>query len=334
MCQPSLFDSAATSKHSLLPLSEYRKIIISFSGGKDSTACVLRCLDLGVRPDQLELWHQDVDGREEPFMDWPVTPAYCRAFAAAFGLPLRFQWRVGGFVREMFREQTKTAPVRFERADGTIGEAGGEGPLVTRLLWPQVAGIRNGRWCTPKLKIDVAAVALNNDPAYAEGPLLFVTGERWDESTPRSKIPAAEPHRCHTSRRRVDHWHGACDLKEADVWELIRRHRVRVHPAYYLGWGRVSCLACIFGDYNQWASVRELVPALFDRIAGYEQRFGKTIKQRLSVVNQADRGEAFAMPVELRAKALSTDYTDPILLPDGEEWVLPPGAFRRCGGPT
>lgn len=52
----------------------YEKIIVAFSGGKDSLACVLRLLDLGVLPEQMELWHHDVDGREDPdyhLMDWP-----------------------------------------------------------------------------------------------------------------------------------------------------------------------------------------------------------------------------------------------------------------------
>lgn len=44
-------------------LDSYSRIIVAFSGGKDSVACVLHLLDLGMR-DQLELWHHDVDGRE------------------------------------------------------------------------------------------------------------------------------------------------------------------------------------------------------------------------------------------------------------------------------
>jgi tRNA(Ile)-lysidine synthase TilS/MesJ len=39
----------------VLPFKEYDLVIVSFSGGKDSLACVLRMLDLGVPISKLEL---------------------------------------------------------------------------------------------------------------------------------------------------------------------------------------------------------------------------------------------------------------------------------------
>src|SRR5262245_29094956 len=43
------------------------------------------------------------------------------------------------------------------------------------------------------------------------------------------------------------------------------------HPAYHLSWARVSCLACIFGQADQWVSVRPIAPDLFNGIAQYER---------------------------------------------------------------
>jgi len=78
-------------------LESYDHIIIMFSGGKDSIAMVLYLIYLGFAH-KLELWHHEVDGREGgTFMDWPATPAFCKAFAAAFNIPIYFSWRVGGF---------------------------------------------------------------------------------------------------------------------------------------------------------------------------------------------------------------------------------------------
>jgi 3'-phosphoadenosine 5'-phosphosulfate sulfotransferase (PAPS reductase)/FAD synthetase len=92
----------------LLPLEEYDKILISFSGGKDSLACTLLIFEEAARKGiplrKIELWHQDIDGGGIPFMDWPVTPSYVRAIGKALGLRVRFQWREGGFLREMLRE--------------------------------------------------------------------------------------------------------------------------------------------------------------------------------------------------------------------------------------
>lgn len=72
-------------------LHSYDKYIVSFSGGKDSTACFLYLLDNGIPLDKIELWHQDVDGREDTFFDWEVTPDYCRRFAEAFGVKIYYQ---------------------------------------------------------------------------------------------------------------------------------------------------------------------------------------------------------------------------------------------------
>lgn len=45
-----------------IDLSVYDRIVLSFSGGKDSIAMLLQLLDLGVERDRIELWHHDVDG--------------------------------------------------------------------------------------------------------------------------------------------------------------------------------------------------------------------------------------------------------------------------------
>ncbi len=45
-------------------LASYDHVIVAFSGGKDSLACLLHLLDLGVPRERIGLWHHDVDGRE------------------------------------------------------------------------------------------------------------------------------------------------------------------------------------------------------------------------------------------------------------------------------
>ena len=55
-------------------LYSYDKYIVSFSGGKDSTALLLFLLDNGVSKDKIELWHQEIDGRGRSLLDWEVTP--------------------------------------------------------------------------------------------------------------------------------------------------------------------------------------------------------------------------------------------------------------------
>jgi 3'-phosphoadenosine 5'-phosphosulfate sulfotransferase (PAPS reductase)/FAD synthetase len=315
----------------------YDYFLVSFSGGKDSIALALGLRKRGVPADRIVLMHQHVDGEPgvgQPFMDWPCTEGYCRAFSRATGMRLLFQWRHGGFHRELLKQNAMTAPVSFEYLEGGIGTAGGvRGKVSTRRLFPQVTADLSKRWCSPSLKIDVASVAISNEPAFKGKRILFLSGERRQESAARSKYAEMEQHRTHTKSRHVDHWRMVIDWSERQVWDIMREFRVLCHPAYRLGWGRVSCLACIFGQADQWASVRLIAPALFERIAEYERDFGRTIHRGRSVVDLANKGTPYpeCCNRELVALAMSRDYPANLTLTD--HWTLPPGAFKNCGGP-
>jgi 3'-phosphoadenosine 5'-phosphosulfate sulfotransferase (PAPS reductase)/FAD synthetase len=324
-----------------IDIRNYDKYIFAFSGGKDSVKAVLEALKRGVDPAKCELWHHEIDGREgSRLMDWPCTPAYCRAFADAFQIPLFYSWRVGGFEREMLREGDRTAPVVFEQPDGTLGMAGGEhGPEGTRLRFPQMSANLSVRWCSAALKIDVGAAALRNQDRFLGLRTLFISGERGEESACRANYKHSEPHRTDNrdgkrKARHVDHWRMIQHATEAEVWATIAEYCVNPHPAYWLGWGRVSCAGCIFGNPNQWASLRRVNPAQFDQLAEYEELFGVTIRRKGTIIEAAARGMPYAAITQERIDAaLSTEYHQPIILP-ASEWRLPPGAFGESNGPT
>ncbi len=252
-------------------LGSYDTIIIALSGGKDSLAMLLHLLELGVDPSKLELWHHDVDGREgSQLMDWKVTPSYCQALAQYFDIPIYFSWREGGFEDEMLRDEQPTNKTYFETPDG-LRCAGGKGKPGTRLKFPQVSADLSVRWCSAYLKIDVCTIAIRNQKRFTDKRTLVLTGERGEESTARSKYKVFEPDRAHSATRHVDHWRPILDWKETAVWKIIEQHRINPHPAYHLGWGRLSCAACIFGSPNQWATLRGVDPDKFETVAEYPQ---------------------------------------------------------------
>ena len=163
-------------------IQDYDRYIVSFSGGKDSTATFLYLLDHGIPREKIELWHQDIDGRERNFFDWEVTPDYCRRFAHAFGVKIYFQWKEGGFYREMMRENRLTAPNCYELPDGTIGRSGGtRGKPNTRLRFPQAAADLRTRWCSSYLKIDVCSAAIVNQSRFNNTRILILSGERGEK---------------------------------------------------------------------------------------------------------------------------------------------------------
>lgn len=321
-----------------LPIGEYQRVIVAFSGGKDSLACVQKLLEMGVPRDRLELWHHDVDGApgSRGLMDWPCTPGYVRAAAKALRIPVRFSWREGGIEREMLREGTPTAPITFEDGAGALVTVGGKGPLGTRLKFPALSANLAVRWCSSNAKIEVGRRIFTNDPRFEEGKYLFVTGERREESPARAKYAETELHHSSNSRRTIHQWRAVIDWKEEEVWAACRRSRIRPHPAYLLGWSRVSCALCIFGDKDQWASARELMPGRFGQVAAYERRFGFTIRKGIDVGTLADQGRSFLpQDRDLWRLAVGEEYPEELaLMGAGEEWKLPAGAYRRGGGPS
>lgn len=109
---------------------------------------------------------------------------------------------------------------------------------------------------------------------------------------------------------------------------------VRPHPAYGLGWSRLSCRGCIFGSPRQWATLRALYPETFAAIAALEARSGFTIQRSASVMGLADQGvpypAALAQP-ELAAVAGGTVWTRPVTQ---RPWTPPAGAFGEAAGPS
>ena len=104
-----------------IDISCYDVIIICLSGGKDSIACLLHLIDIGVDLSRVELWHHDVDGREgSTLMDWPFMADYNRKIASTFQIPLMFSWLQGGMEGEMLKENGYSRPQCIETPDGLI----------------------------------------------------------------------------------------------------------------------------------------------------------------------------------------------------------------------
>lgn len=131
----------------LLPLESYDLIAVLLSGGKDSIACYLKLLELGVPKEKLELWHHDIDGGH-PYrrMDWRCTQNYVQAFAEAEDVTLRCSWRVNGFFGELYRIGA-SEPIEWQDPETGIIRRCNARKSVSMLrriwkssLWPMVIG--------------------------------------------------------------------------------------------------------------------------------------------------------------------------------------------------
>lgn len=275
----------------LLPLEEYDLIVVLISGGKDSIATYFKLRELGVPKSKIEFWHHDIDGgNPERHMDWRCTQSYMKALADAEGIPLRLSWRKGGFFGELYRIG---ASKPIEWVDPETGEimSAKETPQQAacrkieesnvenkeellkeygcRMKFPAKSGNLMTRWCSPYLKIDVAATVLRNlEEVKENSKVLICSGERRGESTGRSKYNEMEIYfRANAEKklkRTVHQWRPVIDYSEKDVWEVMKRNKVNPHPCYRAGWNRCSCAGCIFSTPELFAGFKELYPQEFE----------------------------------------------------------------------
>jgi len=121
------------------------------------------------------------------------------------------------------------------------------------------------------------------------------------------------------------------------VWDKIKEHGINPHPAYRLGYNRLSCQHCIFADPDQVASNQELDPNAVEKLAEMEDKLGHTISatpkgEGVSIRDWAKQGVSFVTdsPDELKKLAMSTEFTEPIHV--GDDWEMPKGAMKKGQG--
>jgi len=325
-----------------IDVDDYDKFVVSISMGKDSLACLLHLFDLGVDRSKIELWHHDVDGNEgSTLMDWVFMRDYARKFAKAVDLPLYFSWLQGGLEGEMLKENSYSQPHKIETPDGlmVLPRDKRRGKPGTRLRFPQQSASLQTRWCSSAAKIDVCRRGLNNQPRFNGQRVLFISGERRQESPNRARYNQLGRHACDRRdgrlARHIDAWRPVLHWDEARVWELLEKYRVVPPVPYRLGWSRSSCMTCIFNSHRIWATIAVYFPERACGIADYEDRFGSTIsRKKLNVLELAAQSRPLEIDdLEALEQAMQTDYKLPVFLPESETWKMPPGAFgtEGCG---
>jgi len=118
-------------------------------------------------------------------------------------------------------------------------------------------------------------------------------GAIWNKWAVENAAPPTWAEALLPAGHRVDQWRPIHAWTASQVWAIIGRRRIRPHPAYCLGWGRLSCRCCIFGSADQWATLRAMFPDAFAVIAQRERASGETIYRRLTVDQLADLGSVY-----------------------------------------
>ncbi|HEX2868718.1 MAG TPA: phosphoadenosine phosphosulfate reductase family protein [Ignavibacteriales bacterium] len=315
----------------LLDFDKYDKIIISTSGGKDSLACILYFLDQGIDKSRMELWHQAVDGRHNSFRqfyDWKCTDGYVQKVARHLGLSLSYQWRAFGMYGEMTRENALTNDCYYEVDNNIIRLPTTKGKLSTRKKFPAKTADLKTRWCSAYLKIDVARKVISN--RFKEGKFLFVTGERREESPQRARYNEYELHPSNNKLRLVHSFRPVIDWKESKVWDIIEKYGIVPHPAYYLGFPRVSCMRCVFYSPNHWRTLQDVDPSSIHELSELEKEFSHTIDNKFPLLSLVQKGKTLLLPENRQyVKLALSEYDSEV---STNKWILPAGAFGSGGG--
>jgi 3'-phosphoadenosine 5'-phosphosulfate sulfotransferase (PAPS reductase)/FAD synthetase len=249
----------------MVALSDFDRIVINTSGGKDSQTMmrvVVEQAEAEGVTDRLVAVHADL-GRVE----WPGT-------------------------RELAEEQAEHYGLRFivcSRPQGDLLDH-----VAERGMWPSNAA----RYCTSDHKrgqVRKVLTSLVKEMGLGRpAKLLNCMGLRAQESSARAKkVPMRydRPASGQGTVREVWEWLPILDWTEAQVWDDIRTHDVAHHPAYDLGMPRLSCCFCVLSNRSALTLAAQHNPGLAKQYLAVEVKTGHRFTEALSmaeIVEAAD----------------------------------------------
>lgn len=248
---------AAIKNQPSLPAGDWTWIVISSSGGKDSSAAMLLTLEAakraGVSSDRLVVSHQDLGTSE-----WEGVTDLVRQQASQLGLRLEIS--------------------RYQNKDGK--ELSLLDYVRKRGKWPS----NKNRYCTSEFKRGPGGRVLTRLLRERQGNILNVLGFRADESPARAKREVFTLNKRFSRKAfQVYDWLPAHQMNVSDVWQTIRSGGLPHHKAYDLGMPRLSCVFCIFAGADALLLAGEHNPELLDAYCEIEEVTEHNFKADLSL---------------------------------------------------
>lgn len=247
-------------------------MVISMSGGKDSTATYLHLLETGVLDQVVSAGGQVRRVFADTGWELPETYAYLDDLAARFGPidrvatwvpgpgeapPSGYHTLVPQWTTPRGGEGGAMHADRWAMARVIEARLGRYSPLVRLMLEWRKVPLPARRWCTQdtKKKPIVAYLAGCEDP-------INVIGVRAEESAKRAKMPEVE----WSDEYDALVWRPIFAFTKADVIAIHTRHGIEPNPLYLQGQGagRVGCGPCV---YSTRADLRWLATEHAGRLA-------------------------------------------------------------------
>jgi 3'-phosphoadenosine 5'-phosphosulfate sulfotransferase (PAPS reductase)/FAD synthetase len=263
-----------TATATIIPdLRQYRWILISTSGGKDSEIAAAETVRMaklqGVPMDRLVTVHSDLGDEDE----WPGT-----------GTLAAEQSRLLGITRHEVVFRTVAGD------DGAKVQQSLIAHIEARGMWPDNAR----RYCTSDMKRGPILVLMTRlaREAREQGwagpvPILNVMGLRAEESPARNKLAAfGRDERVSTkTTRTVDTWLPVHSWTTTEIWAEIKRLGLPYHWVYDAGMPRLSCRFCVLASKTALIRAAQLDPEGAWKRAFLEDKMGHTFRQGLSMLD-------------------------------------------------
>lgn len=253
--------------------------ILSFSGGKDSTAIYLLAVKWGIpfRAVFADTGHEH---------EWTLD--YVRTLHEKTGGPQieviradfsdRFEKK-----RQTMREKWPEDDVPQERIDRALELFQPTGiPFLDLCMLKGRFPSTKARFCTEELK-SLPMMMQVMFPALRNGPVVSWQGVRAQESASRATYPTIE--HCESG---AAIWRPIFRWTHEQVFALHREMGVEPNPLYKIGMGRVGCLPCIMAQKSEILTIAQRFPEHIERVAEWERLVSGVSKRGQSTLFAAD----------------------------------------------
>jgi 3'-phosphoadenosine 5'-phosphosulfate sulfotransferase (PAPS reductase)/FAD synthetase len=246
------------------------QVIVSMSGGKDSTATALLAIERGV---------DAVYAFADTGHEHPETYKYVDYLEDTLGITIQ---RVkADFTKDIERKrnvvQTKwrkdgISECKIERALAVLKPTGN--PFLDLCLWKGRFPSTMARFCTEHLKI----LPFNEQvlfPAMKKYDKVETwVGVRADESAARAKLPEREMDDTGAEIvRPILTW------TVEDVFAMHKKHGIDPNPLYTQGMGRVGCMPCVSCGKEELRQIAMRFPEQIERVSEWEALIKEASKQ-------------------------------------------------------
>lgn len=242
--------------------------VISFSGGKDSTAMLLLAIERDT-PD-LSVVFADTGNEHEQTYD------YVRYIESATGVPIRwvkadFSRQIAGkreFVLTKWASKWGAPQEAIDRAAAALAPTGI--PFLDLCIWKGRFPSTMRAFCSEELKRNPIIEQVQK-PLLETGNIISWQGVRRDESIRRRFLAERELKLTAENGNEMWNYRPILDWTADDCFAMHKKHGIKHNPLYEQGMGRVGCMPCINARKDEINEIAKRFPVVIDRIAEWER---------------------------------------------------------------